>query len=249
MRSQISFLITSILLVSTAVFVMAQEPETLGDVAKRLREEKAAQANSSQLNEPESAPAGMVSENDKSQLSSGPLSQLQIFAWIAGGLTGQDLVREVKARGLSFEADETYIRQLAALGGASALAADLRSTKQHFDTPIVVNADAVEQMFETATSVENKDFATALRQIKPLVQRNPKNLNLLFALGNILNKLEYSDGAAGIAAHLVEVAPDFPHAHEQLAFAYYKMEIGPQAVAEARALVQLRPDSSDGHKF
>jgi hypothetical protein len=108
MRSQVFFLVTSILLGSMAVLVAAQEPETLGDVAKRSREEKAAWANSSQLREPEAALPDMVSENDKSELASGPLSELQIFAWIAGGLTGQDLVREVNARGLSFEIDETY---------------------------------------------------------------------------------------------------------------------------------------------
>jgi hypothetical protein len=62
MRSQVFFLVTSILLGSMAVLVAAQEPETLGDVAKRSREEKAARANSSQLREPEAALPDMVSE-------------------------------------------------------------------------------------------------------------------------------------------------------------------------------------------
>lgn len=84
--------------------------------------------------------------------------------WIAGGLIGQDLAREVKTRVLNVEVDGTYIRQLAALGGAPGLAADLRSTKQHIDTPVVDNADVVKQMFQTATSVEKRDFAPALKQ-------------------------------------------------------------------------------------
>lgn len=80
MQSRMSFLVLPLLLVAITVLGAAQEPGTLGDLAKRLREEKAAQANSSRTAEPEIPLPDMARESDRSQLASGPLSKLQIFA-------------------------------------------------------------------------------------------------------------------------------------------------------------------------
>jgi tetratricopeptide (TPR) repeat protein len=249
MRSRRPFASVLAVVISVAISTVAQEPETLGDVARRLREEKAAQANSVQPPAQEGPQSDLAIAGDKSLLSSGPISQLQIFAWIAGGMAGADLVHEVKARGLSFESDEPFIRQLVVTDSGSYLAVELRSTPRHVDTLVFENPAAVAQMYEAAISVQKQDYRSALKQIGPMIKSNPGDLNLLFALANVLNKLEDFGHAAQVAKHVVELAPDFPYAHGQLSYAYYRMEDGPQAVAEARAMVRLRPESSDGHKF
>jgi tetratricopeptide (TPR) repeat protein len=242
------FVRASLLLFSIAIPAAAQQSEPLGDVAKHLHAEKGGAAISPELPGKQDYRSETAKENPKSLSFSEPISQLQMFAWIAGGMAQEDLINEIGSHGVTFEPDEACFSALTETGNA-ALAKELGMAQRHADDGQLKNDEATAQIVKTAISVKKKDYQAALRQISPLLELEPANPNLLFALGNIFGKLGSFDNVVRAAVRAIQLEPDFPHAHGQLSFAYYRLGDGEQAVNEARAMLRLLPNSSDGHKL
>jgi tetratricopeptide (TPR) repeat protein len=249
MRTRLRSFILLTLLPSFIISMRAQQAKSLGDVGRPTPEQKE-NANGAMLPR---QPAGEAAQ-------SAPVTQMQLFAWLAGGLSTEDQVRELRARGIAFEPDEACLRDLAAAGDEALLISELHAAQRHLSVSPAQNAatatknadstqSALVQMMKVAMAVKKADYRVALRLMTPLLQSDANNPDLLFALGTIFNEMEDWDNASRAFARAVELAPQFPYGHGQLSLMYYQMGEAERAEAEAQAMLKLLPQSSDGHKF
>jgi hypothetical protein len=71
----------------------AQQDQSLGDAARRLRAEKAEEA--SKVGPPDWATAPPQANHE-------PISDAQLIGWVAGGVPPEDLITELHNRGIAF---------------------------------------------------------------------------------------------------------------------------------------------------
>jgi tetratricopeptide (TPR) repeat protein len=254
MRTRLRSFIVLTLLPSFIIPMRAQQAKSLRDVAQRAHEPK--QNVHGALLPKQAQPADEAAQ-------SAPVTQMQLFSWLAGGLSTEDQLRELRARGIAFEPDEACLRDLAAAGDDALLISELRAAQRHLSVPPAQNAasaptknadstptqSALIQMVKVAMAVKKEDYRVALRLMTPLLQSDANNPDLLFALGNIFNEMEDWENASRAFARAVELAPQFPYGHGQLSLMHYQMGEAERAEAEAQAMLKLLPQSSDGHKF
>jgi len=236
----------AVLVAILTVFSAAQQSESLGDAARRLRSEK--QSPSSPTTRQGDTSGGDLASQTASQAFAGPVSKLRLFALVVGGISDDDLVRELRTVGVNFGPDEAYLKEIGAVSGP-AIAQELRTATQHLDAAQKEDSDRIDHLLKAAIAEKRTDYRGALSSLKPMLQVGAPSADILFAAGGVLNKLEDFGHSAWILTRVVQLSPDFPYAHGQLSYAYYRMEDGERAVSEARVMVQLRPTSSDAHKF
>jgi tetratricopeptide (TPR) repeat protein len=216
-----------------------QQPESLAAAAKRLRAEKQS-AKEQKIEALRNAPP--------SEDPAGPISQTRLFAWLAAEMPGEDIIAEVQSRGISFEPGEAFWKDLAGASDNPTLADELKTAKQ-VTAATSGSVEKISATAATAAAVKGRNFQEAMRRIRPAIEGDPKNADLLLAAGVILRELEDYGNAGMALARAAELAPDFAYVHGQLSLVCYRMEDARCAEAEAAAMLKLTPGSSDGYKF
>jgi tetratricopeptide (TPR) repeat protein len=225
-----------ILVVSLSIF--GQNTESLGDAARRARQQK----------EKEQGAAGISAEVFQPQVTPKTVSVLRLFAWLAGGMPDRYIVREIRARGLSFVADDKLIESAKSAGADADLVSELQKGSQTA-TPAEAEPGATNGIIQAAILMKHEDYRGAQREIRTLLGNDAKNADLYFALGKTYQQMENWDSAGPAYAHAVQLAPDFAYAWGQLSFMFYKVEDPMRAVAAAEEMIKLQPDSGDAHKY
>ena len=235
MHNPSRLLLFLILLIALPAF--SQDTGSLGDAARRARQEKSAADHEAQARM-----APVVHS------TLGPVTRLQLFAWI-GGASSEDLATDVKSRGIAFEMDDVTVRDLTAAGGDSMLLDSLRKASRHTDAVSGSNLLPETDVRDAAVAANKEDYSGALRMLRKAFQRDPHSLEVLFALGNVFRKMEDWEHAEWAYGQVVEGQPDLAYAHGELANVDYHLDDGEGAVAEAQTMLKLLPNSADAHRY
>ena len=235
MKARSILFLSVILLVSLPNF--SQDSESLGEIARHARQEKAAA-------EHEAAVQGVSAAHQ----ALGPITKLQLFAWIPGA-SSDDLTVDVKSRGIAFDLDDVTVRDLSSAGADPSLLEALRKAVRHPEaisgSGLVMETDVK----DAAVAIKKDDFSGALRLLRKALQRDPHSPEILFALGNVFRKMEDWQNAGWAYSQVVESQPDLGYAHGQLANVECALDDGEGAVGEAQAMLKLLPNSADAHRF
>jgi len=246
MRNGFLLYVTGLFLALSCLPAYTQQPEPLGDAARRLRAEK--EAASKSLDAARAAALDPQKADVLPHITTGPITQLQLFTWLAAEMASEDLVFELHNRGIAFEPDDLFSENLASVTTSASIAGAVHAARRTSDSQ-TTNSSALSAIVSVGVSVKNHDYDEALLRMRPLFENDPQNPDLYFALGNIFKNLDYLDRETWALSRAVELAPAFPYSHGQLSFAYYQMDDSEDAIREARAMLKLVPNSSDAHKF
>jgi len=225
---------------------LAQNPESLGDAARRLRQNKEQNSTPEAL---ASDPVRVSVGGAKPQAAAKPVSALQLFAWVAGGMPNDYLVRQIRARGLSFYADNDVIERAQNVGADPDLVSELEKASQTASLTDAADSETTKGIVQAAIAMKREEYRNAQRQIRALLRGDSKNPDLYLALGNAYQQLEDWANAGAAYARAVQLAPDFGYAYGQLSFMDYKVGDANGAQAAAEEMIRLQPDSGDAHKF
>jgi len=152
-----------------------------------------------------------------------PVSVLQLFAWIAGGMSNDYLMKQVRGQGLSFTASDEVIENARSAGADSDLANELKGASQTAVTANSPEADAVRGMVQAAIAIKRGEYRGAQHQIRTLLRADSQNPDLYFALGNTYQQMQDWDNAGEAYTRAIQLEPDFAYANGQLSFMYYKI--------------------------
>ena len=211
-----------------------------------------AQAADPQPSDPKPAPLYLETQ---------PVDTTQLVAWLTGGVSTSRLARLVTERGLATLPTRTELGQVESAGADGNLmralsAGNAQSAKIGAPIPLGLlnaSADARRQHYHEAemqlrqvlnstgiNSDEGSSTGAALRG---------HNSALHFALGQMLRHQEQWDDAFDELTEATRLMPALPENHCALAYLFFRLDDGPNAIAEARTALSIDPNNSEAYQY
>jgi tetratricopeptide (TPR) repeat protein len=215
----------------------AQQGQSLADTARQLRAEKAGEA--AQKAPPDWAMAPPQANHD-------PISDAQLVGWVAGGVPSEDLIAELRNRGIAFVLSHELAELLQDAGADSSVLDEVSKTERRASSGS--DPEEMAALAKIVADRKHQNSSHILRETRALLKTDSKNPGLYVLLGHMFEEQEEWAGMAGAFSAAIHLDRDFAYAHGQLALACYRMEDG-CAKTEAEAMLALQPRSADAHKF
>jgi len=164
-----------------------------------------------------------------------PVTTTQLAAWLAGGVSGSRLARLVVERGLATLPTRTELHQMEVAGASKELMTVLSSGNVQ---SAKIGPPVPEALLKGAAEARQQHFHEAEAALREVVGADPQNSALHFALAAIYRQQEQWDEAYDELAQATHILPDLPENHGALAYLFYRLDDGPNAIAEARTALQ-----------
>jgi Flp pilus assembly protein TadD len=178
-------------------------------------------------------------------ISASPVDTTQLVAWQTAGISSKRLIRLVHERGLAAAPTAKEMHQLAAAGADKDLVKALANVK-----PININAERTRvpnALLQAAKDARSSRYHEAEVQLRTALRFDPQNAALHFALAAMLRQQEQWDDAYDELKTSAKLMPDFPENHSGLAYVFYRVDDGPNAVAEARTALSMDPKNAEAY--
>jgi superkiller protein 3 len=181
------------------------------------------------------------------------------MAWLTAGVPSNRLGRIVQERGVASVPGKKQIHQLAAAGADPALIHTLTRTptkpnlKQSASSASSGSESAASEipaaLVQAASDARAQRFQEAELALRQILSSDPQNASLHFALGAMLRQQGRFDDAFDEITRSAQLMPDFPENHSGLAYIFYLLDDGPNAIAEARTALSMDPQNAEAYQF
>ena len=200
--------------------------------------------------------AALAAQNPGSaNVSSGtapPVNTIQLTAWLIGGIPGQRLVRIIRERGVAWMPSAEELRHLEAAGADAKLVHALTGLKPSVEPQTSAGLTKTEipaSLIHAANEARQRRYHEAERDLRQALTNDPNDAALHFALGAMLRQQEHWDDAFDEMTQSARLMPDFPENHGSLAYIFYRLDDGPNAIAEARTALSMDPQNAEAYQF
>ncbi len=115
------------------------------------------------------------------------LRQGEVLALVAGGALPENIVYEIKARGLGFHVSDEYRSQLKLAGAETQLLAALDSAKAVAEsTEETQHAEVLQHMAQAADLMRQKCYTDAVKELTVALALSPDSSEVGFVMGELL---------------------------------------------------------------
>jgi Flp pilus assembly protein TadD len=173
-----------------------------------------------------------------------PVTSTQIAAWLVGGVPSGRLERLVLERGLATLPTHSELHQLESAGANPQL---MKALDSGFALSAKVGPALQEDLMKAAAEARQQHFKEAEAALRAAVVTDPENSALHFALGVIYRQQEKWDDAYDELTEATRLMPELPENHGALAYLFYRMDDGPNAISEARTALSLDPKNAEAY--
>ncbi len=180
----------------------------------------------------------------------------QLTAWLIGGVTTNRLARLVRERGLATLPTHAELRQVEAAGAGKDLMRVLTSGNVQSAS---VGEPIPEALLKAAAQARQQQYHAAELELREALSAEASrsgaspnqclNSTLHFALGVMLRQQGQSDDAYDELTEATQLMPDLPENHSALAYLFYRLDDGPNAIAEARTALSLDPRNAEAYQY
>jgi tetratricopeptide (TPR) repeat protein len=168
------------------------------------------------------------------------------MAWLAAGVPSARLMRLVQERGVAHIPLRQELVQLQTAGAEKKLIHTLSTSKVAAGTIPYSALSPI--LLEAAVAARQQHYHSAELLLREMLQRDPQNAALHFALGAMLRQQEQWDDAFDEVTESARLMPDFPDNHISFAYIFYRLDDGPNAIAEARTALSMDPQNSEAYQ-
>jgi tetratricopeptide (TPR) repeat protein len=181
-----------------------------------------------------------------------PINTIQLMAWLTAGISENRLVRLVHERGLAWTPNPEELHELES-AGADAKVVRVLTTQKPVDPAHNLQRTARVEipaaLIQAATEARQQHYHEAARDLRQALASDPSNAALHFALGAMLRQQELWDDAYDEILQSAKLMPDLPENHGTLAYIFYRLDDGPNAIAEARTALSMDPQNAEAYQF
>ena len=175
--------------------------------------------------------------------SAPPVNCAHLLAWLAADVPTYNLARTIGLRGSLLSLTPRIEAELRAAGATTELLDMLRRVHPK-------NADACPaSLAQAAADSRKKNFDDAEAIISGLLQDDPHNGALHFALGYLNQQQGHWDEAFDEYSSSKESEPDFPAVHNRLALVFYQADDGDDAIGEARTALSMDFEDAEAYRM
>src|SRR5271166_3006904 len=195
------------------------------------------------------APPTSVPSNHNQQAQ--PVNTTQLAAWLAGGVPSARLARLVAEHGLATLPTNRELRQVETAGANKDL---LRVLSSGNAESAKVGPAIPEALLKAAAEARQQNFHEAEADLREVLASAPptsasQNSALHFALGVMLRQQEKWDEAFDELTQATQIMPDLPENHGALSYLFYRLDDGPNAIAEARTALSIDPKNAEALQY
>lgn len=179
-----------------------------------------------------------------------PLRQTELLSLIAGNSLPENIVNEIRTRGLAFRLDDSFRAQLTTAGATPAVLGALAAAKPPATQASEDKSDpALLQHLATAAKLmKDKHYDEAADELTATLKGNFEKFEVGFVMGELLRQQENWGQAAAVYGEVLRQDPDFPEAHTKLSFVLYRAADGEEALREAKAALARTPQNAEAFK-
>jgi tetratricopeptide (TPR) repeat protein len=181
-----------------------------------------------------------------------PVNSVQLMAWLTAGVSSSRLIRIVHERGIASTPGKEQIHQLELAGADANLVRALENSRPSTganSNSTTAAPDIPEVLVQAAIDAHRQRFHEAELSLRQALTSDPENAALHFATGAMLRQQERWDDAFDEVTRSAELMPDLPENHSSLAYIFYRLDDGPNAVAEARTALSMDPQNAEAYQF
>ena len=180
----------------------------------------------------------------------GPLTQSELLALVAGAALPENIVVDIRERGLSFAVDATYRALMQKAGADTRVLAALDSAKvaANKDTKEAANPEVLEHLASAGKFMNDGNYPEAAKELKAVYAADSDSPEGGFVMGQLLRQQQRWGEAAAVYAQVLRQDPNFPETHTKLSYLYYRMDEQEDALREAKSALALTPDNAEAHK-
>jgi tetratricopeptide (TPR) repeat protein len=184
------------------------------------------------------------------QTSPHPLRQTELLALVAGNALPQNIVNEIRARGIAFRMDDSFRSQLTTAGATPSILAALAAAKPPAKEAAEEKPDPalLQQIATAAKLMRDKKYDEAADELTASLKGNFEKFEIGFVMGELLRQQENWGQAAAVYAEVLRQDPGFPEAHTKLSYILYRSGDGEEALHEAKAALARTPENAEAHK-
>jgi tetratricopeptide (TPR) repeat protein len=184
---------------------------------------------------------------DNSQGSqSKAVNTTQLAAWLAGGVSSSRLARLVIERGLATLPTNNELRQLESAGADKRLMGVLHSGNVQSAR---VGPQIPAALLKAASEVRQQQFREAEADLREVLGSDGQNSALHFALGIIYRQEEKWDDSFDELKEATRIMPDLAENHGAMAYLFFRLDDGPNAIAEARTALSIDPKNAEALQY
>jgi Flp pilus assembly protein TadD len=165
---------------------------------------------------------------------------------MVGGVSSSRLARLVKERGLATLPTRAELRAVESAGAEKDLMAVLNSG--NVQSP-AVGEPIPPALLKAAAEARQQHSHEAELKLREALGADDKNSALHFALGIVLRQQEQFDDAFDEITQAAHLLSDLPENHSALAYIFYRLDDGPNAIAEARTALSLDPKNAEAYQY
>ena len=182
-----------------------------------------------------------------------PVNSLQLFAWLTAGVPCNRLVRLMQERGMANSPGKEQIRQFESAGADKNLIRALKNFKVSSAGGASKSAEAASQipktLLQAAAEARAQRFHEAELDLRKALNGDSQDAALHFALAAMLRQQEQWDDAFDEVEISAKLMPDFPENHSAFAYIFYRLDDGPNAIAEARTALSMDPQNAEAYQL
>lgn len=179
-----------------------------------------------------------------------PLRQTELLALLAGNALPENIVNELRARGVAFRPDTSFRTQLTTAGATPSILAALNAAPAPATNTAEDKSDPalLQHIAAAAKLMKDKNYDEAGDELTAALKGNFEKFEIGFVMGELLRQEERWAESAAVYSEVLRQDADFPEAHTKLSYLFYRLGDPEQAVREARIALARTPENAEAHK-
>ena len=185
------------------------------------------------------------------QMKRQPLTDSELLALVAGNELSENIVQQIKLRGLAFRPKEQYGALIQTAGGDAAVMTALQNATISDTGEPDQNDAAKEQLLKHLAAggklIRSQQYHEAEQELTSALQSGG-GVEVGFVMGESLRQQEQWYEASAVYTEVLRRSPDFTEAHTKLSYIHYRMGHRQEALHQAQAALAETPENAEAHK-
>lgn len=179
-----------------------------------------------------------------------PVTASELMSLVAGEALRDNVVRELRLRGVQFHADEEYRAELKA-AGADAAVLDALGSATFFDAgseTTVVSVELIRHLSSAGAALRARNFESVMAELDAATAGSRPGPETAFVVAATLTEMGDAEEAEPVLEEMLRRFPEFPEVHTKLSFVFYALGDAADGFSEAKAALLGTPDNAEAHK-
>jgi len=179
---------------------------------------------------------------EESKAKSRAVTTTELAAWLTSGVPSPRLARMVTELGLATLPTHDELKQLQLAGAEKEL---MSAAGSGFAFSAEIGPGIPDELLKAAKQAREQHFHEAENELRGVLSRDQGNPALHLALAVMLRQQDQFDDAYQELALALRLMPDLPENHNAMSYLFYRLDDGPNAIAEARTALSIDPKNAE----